>query len=195
MSEFNLKLFNKSAFDVLAHVLQLKKHTSYSNIYFDKNKTLYRRTRWGFEKCERYNLQLELSRKQRQYEQLQAKYYDLYDEYEHVMKRKSGLNQHLESLNQLLKQGRKEKGFLKKHLKEVLDKNISIDKRMDRMLKQEANLMQQIEKLKKTKDNLLEHNLLLTDKNRQQKNQIKALQLTIEQLKQTSKQEQVEKFF
>lgn len=191
MSELNQKLITQSAFDILAYVLRLKKHSNIDNIYIDKNNQLYRRTKWGFEKAERINLHLALQRKERQFEQLQSKYYDLLDEYEHVLRRKTGLLQHLESTNEQLKQSRKEKGFLKKHLKEVLDKNLSLDKRMERMENQEANLLQQIEKLKKTRDNLLENNLQLTNKTRQQKNQLNALQQTITELKQASLQEKI----
>ncbi len=183
MTEIKKSPILKSAYDVLAYVLKLKKHHNLANIYIDVNKVHYRRTKWGFEKAERYNLNLALLRKEKQYELLMHEYDNLNQKYDQVLKRKTGLIHHLDECNNKLKDYRKEKGFLKRHLKEVLDKNISLDKRMERMLKQEENLQLQIEKLKSTKDNLLEQNHYLTDKTRQQKSLINALQKTIEQLK------------
>ncbi|MCU4154539.1 hypothetical protein J1N10_01040 [Carboxylicivirga sp. A043] len=183
----------KSAYDILAFALNLQRHPQYENIYVDKKKINYRRTKWGFEKEEKYNLRLALMRKERQHEQLRYDYNNLAYEYEQLLKRKTGLIHHLEMANNKLKEYRKEKGFLKKHLKEVLDKNISIEKRMQRMLKQEENQQQQIEKLKSSKDNLFEQNNYLTDKTRQQKTQINALQKTIEQLKLNSTEKMLEK--
>lgn len=172
-----------SAYDILAFALKLSPHPTLPNIYTDKNKTLYRRTKWGFEKAERFNLQLELKYKERQYDELEYKFNNLSNEYDQLLRRKTGLLKHFDLLNQQLRQSKKDKGFLKRHLKEVLDKNLSLDKRMERMLKQEENLLQQIEKLRKTKDNLLEQNYQLTDKSRQQKNQINALQAALHELK------------
>jgi chromosome segregation ATPase len=183
----------KSAYDVLAFALQLKKHPQFENIYVDRNKVNYRRSKWGFEKEERYNLRLALLRHEKKYEQLMHDYDNLTQEYDQLLKRKTGLVHHLDAANNKLKENRKEKGFLKKHLKEVLDKNISIDKRMQRMLKQEENQKQQIEKLKSAKDNLLEQNNYLTDKTRQQKSQINALQKTIDQLRTGTKEHLLEK--
>ncbi|MCG8580669.1 MAG: hypothetical protein MI866_12165 [Bacteroidales bacterium] len=183
MSAINQSPFTKSAFDVLAFALKLKKHPEFENIYVDKNKVQYRRTKWGFEKTEKYNLRLALMRKEQKHAHLSDDYNNLIQEFEQLLKRKAGLIQHLETANEKLKENRKEKGFLKKHLKEVLDKNTSLDKRMQRMLKQEENQKLQIEKLKTSKDNLLEQNNFLTDKTRQQKNQINALLKTIEDLK------------
>ncbi len=181
-----------SAYDILAFALRLKPHPTMDNFFTDKNDTLYRRTRWGFEKAERYNVQLALRRKEKQYDELNDELHNLHDEFAQLLKRKTGLLKHIEQLNQQLKNSRREKGFLKKHLKEVLDKNLSIDKRMERMTNQEDNLLLQIEKLKKTKDNLLEHNLQLTDKNRQQKNQINALQKALLELKGKRNEESVQ---
>lgn len=173
----------KSAYDVLALALRLKKHQQFEKIYVDENNVQYRQTKWGFEQAEKYNFRLALLRKEKKYKLLTDDYDNLTQEYEQLLKRKTGLIHHLVTANEKLKENRKEKGFLKKHLKEVLDKNISIDKRMQRMLKQEENQKQQIEKLKSSKDNLLEQNNYLTDKTRQQKSQINALQKTIEELK------------
>ncbi|WP_430813541.1 hypothetical protein [Carboxylicivirga sp. RSCT41] len=192
MSKIKQSPFTKSAFDVLAFALQLKKHPEFENIYVDKRKVQYRRTKWGFEKTEKYNLRLALMRKEKKHAQLADEYDNLIQEYEQLLKRKTGLIHHLEAANDKLKDNRKEKGFLKKHLKEVLDKNISLDKRMQRMIKQEENQKQQIEKLKSSKDNLLEQNNYLTDKTRQQKNQINALLKTIEELKSRLKENVLE---
>ncbi|MBK3517232.1 hypothetical protein [Carboxylicivirga marina] len=178
----------KTAYDVLAYVLQLKKHPSIEHIYFDKNKVHYRRTKWGFEKAEKYNLNLALKHKEQQFDRLQQDYDNLSNEYELLLKRKTGLNHHLETANDKLRESKKEKGFFKKHLKEVLDKNTSLEKRMERMLKQEENLKQQVEKLKSSKENLFEQNQHLTEKSRMQRNQINAFHKTIEQLKAKQKE-------
>ena len=182
----------ETAYDVLALVLQLKKHPTITNLYLDKNKQLYRRTRWGFEKADKYNLKIALLRKEYRYDQLKDDYDNLCQEYEQLLKRKTGLLHHLEAANDKLKEARKEKGFFKKHLKEVLDKNLSIEKRMERMLNQEENQKNQIDRLKSTKDNLLESNQLLTDKTRQQKSQINSLQKAVEQLKEKLKGQLIE---
>jgi len=182
-----------SAYDILAVVLKLKKHSSGENIYVDKNNIHYLRTKWGFEKAEKYNLRIALKRKERQYDRLFDDYNNLVHDYNLILQRKSGLNKHLDSANEILKNARKEKGFFKKHLKEVLDKNTALEKRMERMLRQEENQAHQIEKLKSTKDNLLEQNTLLMDKTRQQKSQINALQKVIEELKSKVKHSSFEK--
>ena len=172
-----------SAYDILALVLKLKKHSSGENIYVDKNKTHYLRTKWGFEKTEKYNQRIALKRKERLFDKLLDDYNNLEHDYNLLLQRKTGLNKHLEAANEMLNKARKEKGFFKKHLKEVLDKNVALEKRMERMLRQEENHMFQIEKLKTNKDNLLGQNTLLTDKTRQQKSQINALHKVIEELK------------
>lgn len=183
MSEDYKSRMSSSAYDILAFALRLSPHPALPHIYIDKNKVHYRRTRWGFEKAERYNLHLELKRKERQCDELKYESGNLKNEFEQLLKRKTRLLKHFDVLNLQLKQSKKDKGFLKKHLKEVLDKNLSLDKRMERMIKQEDNLLHQIEKLKKTKDNLLEHNIQLTEKNKQQRNQINALQKALHELK------------
>jgi chromosome segregation ATPase len=182
----------ETAYDVLAYVLKLSRHPKINNLYFDKNKEVYRRTKWGFEKADKYNMRIALMRKEKQYDQLLDDYDDVCQEYNQLLKRKTGLLDHLDMANEKLKESRKEKGFFKKHLKEVLDKNTSIEKRMERMLNQEDNLKQQIEKLKSTKDNLLESHQALTEKTRQQKAQINALQKTLEQLKEKLKDPMME---
>jgi len=150
-------------------------------MYIDKQNTSYIRTQWGFEKAEKHNLRIALRRIERQYDQLNDNYQNLKYDYDQLLQRKTGLVLHLESINEFIKTARKEKGFLKKHLKEVLDKNLALEKRMQRLLRQEDNQQQQIEKLKKTKENLLEQNTHLLDKNKQHKKQISDLQKALEQ--------------
>ncbi|WP_439182314.1 hypothetical protein [Carboxylicivirga taeanensis] len=182
-----------SAYDILAYALQLKQHPTIDNVYLDRNNIHYRRTKWGFEKAERLNLRLALRRMEKECDLLAQRLDDLSEEYDHLLKRKTGLLQHLDAANNKLKEHRRERGFLKKYLKEVLDKNLSLDKRMERMTKREQNLLQQIDNLKSTKDNLLENNLHLTNKNREQKNQIQTLQKVVEELK--SEQKKAAKVF
>ena len=184
----HLPIFD-TAYDVLAFVLQLKKHPKLSNHYIDKNKIVYRRTKWGFEKAEKHNLRIGLRRKERLFDQLQNEHDRLQYEHQLVLKRKTGLLKHLEMADEKIKQYKKEKGFFKKHLKEVLDKNTSLEKRMERMLKNEENLHSQIEKLKKTKDNLQEQNQYLTEKSRHQKAQINSFQKLLDQRKEIKSQE------
>ncbi|TRX66000.1 hypothetical protein [Carboxylicivirga sp. M1479] len=176
----------KSAYDILALALQLKKVSNRANLYVDRNSISYRRTKWGFEKEEKYNLRVALRRKERQLDQLSDAKNDLEQSFTQLTKRKTGLLQHLEAANDKLKQAKKEKGFFKKLIKELLDKNTALDKRMERMQNQADNLQQQVKKLKENKDNLFEQNLNLTEKTRQQKVQITALQKAISELKSKS---------
>lgn len=176
----------KSAYDILALALQLKKVSNRANLYVDRNSISYRRTKWGFEKEEKYNLRIALRRKERQFDQLSDAKNDLEQSFTQLTKRKTGLLQHLEAANDKLKQAKKEKGFFKKLIKELLDKNTALDKRMERMQNQADNLQQQVKKLKENKDNLFEQNLNLTEKTRQQKVQITALQNAISELKSKS---------
>ncbi len=188
LTKNNLQVIN-SAYDILALVLKLKKHTSKENIYVDKNNTYYIRNKWGFEKAAKYNQRIALRRKERQFDQLADDYKHLKHDYDLLLQRKTGLSKHLKAINEILKVTRKEKGFFKKHLKEVLDKNTALEKCMERKIRHEKNQAQQIEKLKMTKDNLLEENIILTDKTKQQKSQINALQKFIEELKMRAQQQ------
>ncbi|GEM_PF-6476581 len=183
-----LSIFD-TAYDVLAYVLKLHKHPTQKSVYIARDKQLYRRTKWGFEPLERYNLRIQLRRKERKIDYLNDELDNLTEEYNLLLKRKTGLINHLHDADERLKEARREKGFLKKHLKEVLDQNIALDKRLQRMQNQEENNLLQIDKLKRTKDNLLESNTSLSDKTRQQKAQIASLHKMVEDLKNKVRQQ------
>jgi len=173
----------QSAYDILALALGLRRHLTNKNIYIDKYKTHFIRSKWGFEPTEKYNQRLLIQYQERKIEQLNHLLADKDFEIEHVLSRKDGLSRQIHLMQEQSKSAKREKGFLKKLLKEVLDKNLALEKRMERMIHHEENLSMQIAKLKLSKDNLLEHNQHLTEKSRQQKLQLQTLQQVIEKLK------------
>jgi len=183
-SHFHKNLL-KSAYDVLAMALGLRRHHIDKNIYIDKYGAHFIRSKWGFEPTEKYNQKIKIQYLERKIEQLNQLLADKDYEIEHLLLRKEGLDKQIDIMSDQSKSAKKEKGFLKKLLKEVLDKNLALDKRMERMVHHEENLSLQITKLKTSKENLLEHNQHLIEKSQQQKMQLQTLQKVIEQQKKT----------
>jgi len=181
-SHFPKNLF-KTAYDVLAMALGLDRHNTNKNIYIDKCGTHFIRSKWGFEPTEKYNQKIRIQYQERKIEQLNQLLADKNYEIEHLLLRQEGLHKQVDLLHDQSKSTKKEKGFLKKLLKEVLDKNLALEKRMERMIHHEENLSMQIAKLKTSKENLLTHNQHLTEKSQQQKLQLHTLQQVIEQQK------------
>lgn len=178
-SHFHKNLFN-SAYDVLAMALGLHRHHTSKNIYIDKYGARFIRRKWGFEPTEKYNQKIKIQYQERKIEQLKQLLADKNYEIEHLLVRQEGLHKQVDLMHDQSKSAKKEKGFLKKLLKEVLDKNLALEKRMERMIHHEENLFMQIAKLKTSKENLLEHNQHLTEKSQQQKQQLQTLQKVIE---------------
>jgi len=182
------KTLIKSAYDVLAMALGLRRHHSVKNIYFDKYNSHFIRSKWGFEPTDKYNQKIKIQYQNRKIDHLDGLLSDKNYEIEHLLTRKDGLSRQVDQMHAQAKSAKKEKGFLKKLLKEVLDKNLALENRMKRMISHERNLLMQIAKLQTTKDNLLIHHQQTTEKSRQQKQQLQTLQKVIEQLKQSELQ-------
>ena len=173
----------RTAYDIIAHILGLQP-AGKRDIYIKKDSgKKYRRTRCGFEPVEKHNLKIEVLRLGHKMDTLKNENEELRFQNENLIRKTEGLRKQLALSQENGKKFKKEKGFLNKLLKEVLDKNLSLDKKYDRLLKSKENTDKQLENLKLSKAHLLEQYNSLIEKNRDQKKHLQELQNVIIELK------------
>ena len=174
----------KTAYDIIAHVLGLQQLPEKDNIYINNNtKKRFIRTKWGFEPTEKHNLKVKTLRLEHIIEKLNREIDELRSDNDALIRKREGLRKQLNLSQEYTKRMKKEKGFISKLLKEVLDKNIALDKKYERLLKSEENTDKQLENLRSSKEHLLEQYNNLVEKNREQKKHLQELQKAIESLK------------
>jgi len=173
-----------TAYDIIAHILGLEKIPDKKNLYLNpKNEKRYFRTKWGFEPEEKHNLRIVVLKLEHKLEKLQQKVEELTFDNDTLIRKKEGLAKQLRISHDYSKETRREKRFVSKLLKEVLDKNVALEKKFLRLENHTANIEKQLENLKVTKANLLEQYNALIEKNSQQKKQLQELQKVIAGLK------------
>ena len=174
----------RTAYDIIAHILGLQQLTGKEKIFVKKDSgKRYIRTKWGFEPVEKHNLKIKILRLEHEIDKLKTENEELKYNNETLIRKKEGLKKQLALSQDNGKKLKKEKGFLNKLLKEVLDKNLSLDKRYERQLKSREKTDKQLENLKSSKDHLLEQYNSLIEKNREQKKHLQELQKVISELK------------
>jgi chromosome segregation ATPase len=173
-----------TAYDIIAHILGLQPENGKSEIYIKKGSgKRYRRTKWGFEPVEKHNLRIDALRLGHKLDRLKSENEELKYQNESLIRKTEGLRKQLALCQENGKKLKKEKGFINKLLKEVLDKNLSLDKKYDRLLKSKESTEKQLENLKLSKANLLEQYNALIEKNRDQKKHLQEFQKVIADLK------------
>ena len=173
-----------TAYDVIAHILGLEKIPERDNLYIKpKNRKRYIRTKWGFEPEEKYNLRIVILKLEYRLEKLIQRTEELTYDNDTLIRKKDGLAKQLNKSHEYSKESRREKRFISKLLKEVLDKNVALEKKFLRLENHTVNIEKQLENLKLTKSNLLDQYNALIDKNSQQKKQLQELQKVIAGLK------------
>jgi chromosome segregation ATPase len=184
--KFNLpqkKFFNnrkeklETAFEIIADILDMKKISGQQNVYEEKGtKKRYKLTKRGFEPENHYNNRLKILKLEKQIKILTKQKAELEEINETLVKRKDGLSGQLAKCHEITGKQKKERGFINKLLKEVVDKNIALEKRYQRQQKLNENMNRQLENLKISKANLLDQYNNLVSKSQEQKKQIQELQ-------------------
>lgn len=173
-----------TAYDIIAHILGLERIPDRENVYLHtKTKKRYFRTKWGFEPEEKYNLRIEVLKLEHKLEKLNQRVEELTYDNDGLIRKKEGLTKQLRKSQDYSKEARREKRFISKLLKEVLDKNVALEKKFLRLENHTVNIEKQLENLKDTKANLLVQYNALIDKNSQQKTQLQGQQKVIADLK------------
>ncbi|NPA37049.1 MAG: hypothetical protein GXO47_09390 [Chlorobi bacterium] len=167
----------RTAYEEIADILEMQKAEGEKNIYISKetNKR-FKLTVYGFEPENNYNKRLEIFKLEKQLAVLKKQNDELSEINETLIKRKEGLKKQLEKCYEYSGGLKKKKGFINKLLKEVLDKNVSLEKKYTKLRKQNENITKQMDNLKETKANLLKQFEDVVEKGRQQKRQIRELQ-------------------
>ncbi len=181
----------KTAYDIIAHVLGLRLLKEQEKIYVlkgDRSKRFVR-TKWGFEPVEKHNLKIRVMYLEHEIEKLIRINEELTYDNDSAQRRREGLRKQLAICQENTKRMKREKGFINKLLKEVLDKNVALDKKYERLVKNKENADKQLENLKKSKAHLLEQYNDLIEKNREQKKHLREFQKVIADLKEKCKQE------
>ena len=173
-----------TAYDLIAYILGLEKIPNRENLYLHiKTRKRYFRTKWGFEPEEKYNLRIVVLKLEHKLEKLMQRVEELSFDNDVLIRKKEGLTKQLRKSQDYSKETRREKRFISKLLKEVLDKNVALEKRFLRLENHTVNIEKQLENLKVTKSNLLDQYNALIEKNSQQKKQLQELQKVIAGLK------------
>ncbi len=173
-----------TAYDIIAHILGLEKIPDKENLYINpKNRKRYFRTKWGFEPEDKHNLRIVVLKLEHKLEKLMQKVEELTFDNDTLIRKKEGLAKQLRISHAYSKEMRREKRFVSKLLKEVLDKNVALEKKFLRLENHTENTEKQLENLNVTKSNLLEQYNALIEKNSQQKKQLQELQKVIAGLK------------
>ncbi len=174
----------KTAYDIIAHILGLEKISGNENGYIKTdNKKRFIRTKWGFEPEEKHNLRIMVLKLEHKLGKLIQRTDELAYDNEVLTRKKEGLTKQLRKSQEFSKEVRREKGFIRKLLKEVLDKNVALEKKYLRLEKHKMNISKQLENLISTKAHLLEQYNALIEKNSQQKKQLQEMQKAISSLK------------
>ena len=174
----------KTAYDIIAHALGLQQLPEKDNLYISNDtQKRFIRTKWGFEPTEKHNLKVKTLRLEHEIEKLNRELNELRSDNDALVRKREGLRKQLNLSQEYTKRMKKEKGFISKLLKEVLDKNIALDKKYERLLKSKENTDKQLENLRSSKEHLLEQYNNVVEKNREQKKHLQELQRAIVSLK------------
>ncbi|TKG97162.1 hypothetical protein EYV94_01675 [Puteibacter caeruleilacunae] len=160
--------------DHLANSLDLIKNDD--GTYRNLKGEFFRRTHLGYEPINKQSLKVELYLLKRKINQLEnsVKYYQ--DEVRHLHEKRENVIRHINKRDEQVRTFNLEKGKLKSLLKLALDRNISFEKKLNRVSNLNENLQNQNQKLQKTKDALLKANEELIEKSKKLRAQLKDCQ-------------------
>ena len=138
-----------TAYDIIAHILGLEKISERDSLYINpKNRKRYFRTKWGFEPEEKYNLRIVVLKLEYKLEKLIQRTEELTYDNDTLIRKKDGLAKQLKKSHEYSKESRREKRFISKLLKEVLDKNVALEKKFLRLENHTVSIEKQLENLK-----------------------------------------------